>query len=113
MLSHQLPALLPVNPFWDALPEIFDWLHGTVVPELATLPLAEGDTLVRERIVELSMGTNGQTFVEIIRFAAANRLLVELDYRDKEGRRSTRLIEAYSLRRTRAGDVLLMANRPG
>lgn len=111
MLSHQLPALLPVNPFWDALPEIFDWLHGTVVPELATLPLAEGDTLVRERIVELSMGTNGQTFVEIIRFAAANRLLVELDYRDKEGRRSTRLIEAYSLRRTRAGDVLLMANR--
>jgi predicted nucleotidyltransferase component of viral defense system len=111
MLSHQLPALLPVQAFWDALPEIFEWLQGTVVAELAPIPLAAGDTLIRERIVELPTGAAGQTLLEIIRFAAANRLLVELDYRDKEGRRSTRLIEAYSLRRTRAGDVVLMANR--
>ena len=111
MLSHQLPALLPVNAFWDALPEIFEWLQGTVVAELASIPLAEGETLIRERIVELPSGAVGQTFLEIIRFAAANRLLVELDYRDKEGKRSTRLVEAYSLRRTRAGDVMLMANR--
>src|SRR5260370_33221923 len=35
-------------------------------------------------------------FIETIRFAAANRVLVELDYVDKEGKRSTRAIEAYS-----------------
>lgn len=28
MLDHQLPALLPVSSFWEALPEIFNWLHG-------------------------------------------------------------------------------------
>ena len=49
--------------------------------------------------------------IEMIRFAAANRLLVEIDYRDKKGVRSTRAIEAYSLRRSQAGDVLLMAAR--
>ena len=30
MLEHQLPALLPVATFWDALPEIFNWLRGAV-----------------------------------------------------------------------------------
>ncbi len=36
---------------------------------------------------------------------------MEIDYRDQEGRRSWRAIEAYSFRRTQAGDVLLMAVR--
>jgi hypothetical protein len=52
-----------------------------------------------------------QSFIEMIRFATANRLLVEIDYRDKKGVRSTRAIEAYSLRRSKAGEVLLMAVR--
>ncbi len=51
----------------------------------------------------------GAPFIEMIRFAAANRLCVNLDYIDQHGSRSTRLIEPYSLRRTRAGDVLLYA----
>ncbi|MXW47179.1 MAG: hypothetical protein F4Z97_00745 [Gammaproteobacteria bacterium] len=38
-------------------------------------------------------------------------LLVETKYRDKQGNCSTRSIEAYSLRRSQAGDVLLMAVR--
>jgi hypothetical protein len=49
--------------------------------------------------------------LEIIRFAAANRLCVELDYQDEDGRRGTRTIEPYSLRRTQAGDLLLYAVR--
>ena len=49
--------------------------------------------------------------LEIIRFAAANRLCVDLEYRDEEGRRGTRTIEPYSLRRTSAGDLLLYAVR--
>jgi predicted nucleotidyltransferase component of viral defense system len=111
MLNHQLPALLPVASFWDALPDIFAWLDGAEIPALATMSLGASNTVIRERIVNLPFGGKGQTFIEIIRFAAANRLLVEIDYRDKEGHRSTRAIEAYSLRRSQAGDVLLMAVR--
>jgi predicted DNA-binding transcriptional regulator YafY len=59
----------------------------------------------------LPTGTRGQTFIDLIRFAATNRLLVEIGYVDKQGTRSTRDIEAYSLRRSKAGDVLLMAVR--
>ena len=112
MLDHQLPALLPVNAFWDALPEIFDWLHGQVpAPVLAPMTMGANDALIRERIIGLPAGSRGQSFIEMIRFAAANRLLVEIDYRDKQGKRSTRSIETYSLRRSQAGDVLLMAVR--
>jgi len=51
--------------------------------------------------------SRGQSFIETIRFAAANRLLVNIDYRDQKGNRFTRAIEAYSLRRSKAGDVAL------
>jgi predicted nucleotidyltransferase component of viral defense system len=112
MLDHQLPALLPVNSFWDALGEIFDWLHGQVVAlVLAPMAMGANNALIRDRIISLPAGSSGQSFIEMIRFAAANRLLVEIDYRDKKGVRSKRAIEAYSLRRSQAGDVLLMAAR--
>ncbi|WP_050420628.1 nucleotidyl transferase AbiEii/AbiGii toxin family protein [Bradyrhizobium tropiciagri] len=114
MLNHQLPALLPITSFWDALPEIFGWLHGQVTATvLPTMPPMGGATeeIIRQRIISLPAGSSGQAFIESIRFAAANRLLVNIDYRDQKGKRSTRAIEAYSLRRSRAGDVLLMAVR--
>jgi predicted nucleotidyltransferase component of viral defense system len=114
MLNHQLPALLPLASFWDALPEIFNWLHGQVIaPVLPPIPAIGGatDEVIRQRIITLPSGSRGQSFIETIRFAAANRLLVNLDYRDQQGKRSTRAIEAYSLRRSRGGDVLLMAAR--
>lgn len=113
MLNHQLPALLPVASFWEVLPELFLWLHGqvaaTVLPVMPLLGASE--EVIRERIIRLPAGSHGQSFIETIRFAAANRLLVNIDYRDKQGKRSTRAIEAYSLRRSRAGDVLLMGVR--
>ena len=111
MLEHQLPAQLPVTRFWNELPEIFNWLQGTVVQPLEAMPVAAGNTLIRERIVDLPAGSRGQGLIELIRFAAANRLLVEIDYRDKQGNRSMRAIEAYSLRRSQAGNILLMAVR--
>ena len=49
--------------------------------------------------------------LEVIRFAAANRLCIDLDYVDAAGARARRLIEPYSLRKTKGGDVLLMASR--
>jgi hypothetical protein len=112
MLNHQLPALLPVAAFWEALPEIFEWLHGQVVaPILPAMAMAASSPLIQERIISFPAGSRGQSFIETIRFAGANRLLVEIDYRDQKGSRSTRPIEAYSLRRSKAGDVLLMAVR--
>ncbi len=111
MLNHQLPALLPVSTFWDALPEIFAWLSGGISPALSPMPLGLDDVVIRDRIIPLPTGARGQTLIDLIRFAATNRLLVEIDYVDKQGLRSTRDIEAYSLRRTKAGDVLLMAAR--
>ena len=39
------------------------------------------------------------------------RLCIELDYRDEDGRRSVRIIEPYSLRRTQAGHIVLHAVR--
>ena len=111
MLKHQLPALLPAETFWDSLPEIFNWLHGAIAQPLPPMPIGTGDALIRERVVDLGTDTRGRSHIELIRFAAANRLIVEVDYRDKQGHRSMRAIEAYSLRRSRAGDVLLMAVR--
>jgi DNA-directed RNA polymerase subunit RPC12/RpoP len=97
---------------WDELPSIFGWLRGQVQSNvLPTLPLGVGETLIRERLVRLPSGFADQSYIETIRFAASNRLVVDLDYRDKQGRRSTRTIEAYSLRRTQADEILLMAVR--
>jgi predicted nucleotidyltransferase component of viral defense system len=112
MLNHQLPSLLPIGAFWEGLPEIFAWLEGAAEAlPLPTLKIEPGETIIRERIVDLPAGSHGQSLIETIRFAAANRLLVEIDYRDKQGARSKRAIEPYSLRRSRGGEVLLMAVR--
>lgn len=110
MLDHQLPALLPVDSFWDELPAIFDWLHGVVVAApLATFPI--GGTVVRERVLQTPDGFSNHSFIETIRFAAANRLRIDLQYRDLQGALTTRTIEPYSFRRSAAGDVRLMATQ--
>jgi predicted nucleotidyltransferase component of viral defense system len=112
MMAHQLPALLPVQSFWDELPNIFGWLNGaTLPPAMPAFPIGAGDTIIRERVLSFPLGIAGQSHIETIRFAAANRLIVDLDYQAQNGVRSTRAIEPYSLRRSRAGDVLLMAVR--
>ena len=49
----------------------------------------------------------GASSLESIRFAAANRLCVQLDYTREGGERISPTIEPYSVRRTRAGDLLL------
>ncbi len=108
MLKHQLPALPPFEAYWDALPAFFQWLEMGVLGE--TLPAAAfaADTeLVRPAREGFRLGGFGHAKeIETIRFAAANRLCVDLGY---DG--SVRRIEPYSLRRSANGDVLLMAVR--
>lgn len=105
MLTHQLPALPPVASFWEVLPEFFSWLVGGVAPVVpAAYTLGRGEMVIRERTVRSLLSGPAQSYIEIIRFGAANRLCVDLDYQ-----RSTRLIEPYSLRRTQDGNIILHA----
>jgi predicted nucleotidyltransferase component of viral defense system len=105
MLGHQLPALPPLDSFWEALPEFFEWLAGGQIPASPTpYRMDAGETLVHARTVRLGLPAAAQSYLEIIRFAAGNRLLVELDYQG-----STRRIEPYSLRQTREGNIILHA----
>ncbi len=107
MLGHQLQALPPVDSFWEVLPEFFAWLQTGVAPVApATYRLAAGETVLRDRTLRLPVSGREQSYLEIIRFAAANRLCVDLDYQG-----SVRRIEPYSLRRTLDGNVVLHATR--
>lgn len=107
MLGHQLQALPPVESFWSVLPDFFAWLETGVAPIVpATYQMAVGETVLRERTLRLPISGDAQSFLEIIRFAAANHLCVDLEYLG-----SVRRIEPYSLRRTRDGNIVLHAIR--
>lgn len=105
MLNHQLPSLPPYEAFWDELPAFFEWLAGGAAPIIpAAYALSAGETVLRARNLNLRLSGSVQSIIEVIRFAAGNRLLVELDYQG-----ATRRIEPYSLRRTQDGNILLHA----
>jgi len=100
MLGHQLPELPPFEQFWHELPEVFDWLHGA--PEKAApapMPIA-ADVDTAWAPSPMVHAWHAAVPLEIVRFAAC----VELGY---QGRR--RLIEPYSLRRTKDNNLLLHA----
>jgi predicted nucleotidyltransferase component of viral defense system len=110
MLGHQLPLLPSVDLFWGELQEFFRWLSGALVPQqLLSHPIGLDGTVLRGPAGAIRIPGRSTPFIEVIRFAASNHLLVELDYRDEEGRRRTRPIEPYSLRRTGDGNIILCA----
>ena len=107
MLAHQLPALPPFAQFWGELPAVFDWLHGAiekVVPQ--PIPAMGGVIDESWRPPAMVQAWHANVPLEIIRFAAANHLCVNLTYQGTQ-----RLIEPYSLRRTQEGNLLLHAVR--
>lgn len=107
MLAHQLPVLPPVADFWAALPEIFTWLMGgTEAPQRARIEPGSSQITIRSRVLPMSIPARSRAPLEIIRFAAANHLCVDLTY---EG--SVRRIEPYSLRQTAEGNFVLHAIR--
>ncbi len=108
MLEHQLPALPPWEAFWDELPAFFEWLASGPSPVIpAAFRSSAGETIIRERVLRLPISPARQSHIEVVRFAAANRLLVDLDYRDEAGQRTTRTVEPYSLAQTAVGHILL------
>ena len=106
MLEHQLRALPPFDHFWNALGEFFEWLEGARKPAALDRVRAPGTVPFHERGFRSSAGL--RVPLGTIRFAAANRLCVDLRYSGK-----SRMIEPYSLRRAADGNVLLYAVRAG
>ena len=108
MLDHQLPALPSVDNYWDALGVFFDWLYGISEPvPLSALSSASDDVVIRERKLPSTLPSRSQPILEIVRFAAANRLCVQLTYRKEHGEITTPIIEPYSLRQSNAGNISL------
>lgn len=107
MLSHQLPVLPSLADFWDALPEIFTWLaSGVPAPNRSFIQRGAGETPVYTRTLPMRIPLPSRSTLEIIRFAAANHLCVDLAYDN-----SVRRIEPYSLRETAEGNYVLGAIR--
>lgn len=106
MLAHQLPHLPPFADFWAELEDVFAWVRGE--RRIPSLPRAELGDLDQAWTPPRAM-TSWRRGVplELIRFAGANRLRVEIDYRAETGRRGPRVVEPYSFRRTKDGNVVL------
>ncbi len=109
MLGHQLPRPLPpFEMFWEALEEVFAWLAGTLTRRrLRRAP--SRDQLDTWRPPHAIVSWRRGAPLELIRYAGANRLKVEIDYRPAEGYPGRRLVEPYELRRTSAGNLVLLA----
>lgn len=107
MLGHQLPSpLAPFAAFWDALDDVFAWLGGDA--RIPSLPRAELGTLDAAWIAPRAMTFWRQGApLELVRYAGANRLKVEIDYRAESGRQGPRVVEPYSFRRTSEGNLQL------
>jgi hypothetical protein len=107
MLGHQLPVLPPVADFWAALPEFFTWLMGEAkAPERMRIDPGLSEVTIRSRVLPMSIPYRSRALLEIIRFAAANHLCVDLTYDS-----SVRRIEPYSLRQTAEGNFVLHSIR--
>ncbi|OGP55663.1 MAG: hypothetical protein A2Y65_02810 [Deltaproteobacteria bacterium RBG_13_52_11] len=105
MLAHQLPVLPAFEQFWQELPEVLKWLYGEAVKiSQPTIPPMGQSIDETWRPPSMAQAWHTTSPLEIIRFAAANRLCVDLAYQNRR-----RLIEPYSLRRTRDGYLLLFA----
>jgi hypothetical protein len=102
MLAHQLPGLPPLPELLGRLPDLIRWIDEPfMVPQPATLlppPIRGGDSV--GRVPEIRYW-GGNAPLETIRFAGANRLIIEFDYHRKH-----RLVEPYSLRRPATGNLL-------
>ncbi|MDO8672011.1 MAG: nucleotidyl transferase AbiEii/AbiGii toxin family protein, partial [Dehalococcoidia bacterium] len=102
MLEHQLPALPELGDLLGRLPGLLDWMdrRAAVLP---TMQLAyargPGETLVAPAGIQYWGRGAG---LEVLRFAGANRLLVQFIYSGRQRR-----VEPYALRRASTGDLLL------
>jgi predicted nucleotidyltransferase component of viral defense system len=103
MLAHQLPVLPGLPDLLSRLPALIAWVDqpAAALPELR-LPSAP---VPAAHVVVAPAGIHywgGGSSLESIRFASANRLLVEFMYNGTQ-----RLVEPYALRQAGTGNLLL------
>jgi predicted nucleotidyltransferase component of viral defense system len=108
MLGHQLPRPLPAfAEFWNALEQIFAWLDGQR-PRTALRRAELGKNLDPGWSAPRAITSWRRRIpIETIRYAGANRLKIEIDYRAEQGRSGPRVVEPYSLRQTQDGNLVL------
>ncbi|MBA2382320.1 MAG: nucleotidyl transferase AbiEii/AbiGii toxin family protein [Chloroflexi bacterium] len=105
MLAHQLPVLPAIDDFIGTLGNLFEWLGGADLARLEPAPAVRSVTTDDTWVAPPTMTRwPGGVPLEQIRFAGANHLLVDLRYQG-----TSRLIEPYALRRSRAGNLLVYA----
>jgi len=107
MLMHQLPDLPEIETLLARLSELLMWIEQPSIaapPRVVapSPPMRPGES--RVDLGGIRYWGSGGTPIETIRFAGANRLLVEFTYHGKH-----RLVEPYSLRRAGTGNILLNA----
>jgi len=107
MLGHQLPYLPDVQDSWNDLSAMFEWLNGRT--SVAAPPRAERKDFDHAWTAPRSVAAwRAQAPLDLIRFAGANRLTVEVNYHPIGGGRvGWREVEPLSLRRTKDGNLLL------
>jgi predicted nucleotidyltransferase component of viral defense system len=111
MLAHQLPKLPPLASFWRELESLFRWLEGVGAPTvLASMPVS---TPTSAWVPPPTIRTWGGNPVELLRYAAQNRLIAEFGYTDEDGRSSSRRVEPYRLWETLDGNIVLGAHDVG
>lgn len=105
MLGNQLPSPPSLDDLLQRLPTLLAWIDGPEVTlrevVLASAPAPADTVHVAPAGIQY---WGGGLPLESVRFAGANRLMIEFDY---DGER--RVAEPYSLRRPRTGNVLLYA----
>ncbi len=106
-LRHQIPILPNFQSFLSELPNVLSWLEGEEPEELeSSLESQDQESINEEEVTRLVVTGPTTSFMDRIRFAAANRLVIRLGY---DG--STRDIEPYALARSSDGNLLLQSIR--
>ena len=108
MLAHQLPQLPPFEQFWESLADVFEWLEGRrALPVLPHAVVPGADVDESWRMPRTMVSWREAAPIELIRFAGANRLKIDVDYRAERGRQGPRLVSPLSFQRSRQGRLLL------
>jgi predicted nucleotidyltransferase component of viral defense system len=107
MLGHQLPRPLPpFEGFWATIDDVFSWLAGTL--HVRELPRAQLGTVDPTWEAPKAITSWRRSVpLELLRYAGANRLKVDIDYRAERGRQGPRRVEPYALRQTQDGNLVL------
>mgnify|MGYP003564919795 FL=1 len=109
MLGHQLPLLPDPTMFLTELQNFFAWLDGQYQPnQPLSIPSASEYTLVSDRRLPSIMPLKLKSSLELFRFAAANRLCVDLSYRRQTKEVVTERIEPYWLCRNKMGELSIL-----